>query len=180
MKKTKQVGGSHYEKLKIQPIEYIMANDLGFCEGCVVKYVTRYEDKGGALDLMKAKQCIDFIIDEKYGNQSTTYNITKDDIKKFKNILKLESNKITFDSESETELAKSINRISDEFLGNFNDKLDPDVLASNSILSGIMSKAEFICETKIDRNAKKEILLNMLYYARDISIGCINRHREQK
>ena len=32
-----QIGGSHYKKLKIQPVEYIMANDLGFCEGSAIK-----------------------------------------------------------------------------------------------------------------------------------------------
>lgn len=66
MKKTKdnQVGGNHYRKLKIQPIEYIMANQLGYCEGNVVKYITRWEDKGGVQDLDKAIQYINFIKDE--------------------------------------------------------------------------------------------------------------------
>jgi hypothetical protein len=42
-----QVAGDHYKKLKIQPIEYIMANQLPFAEGCIVKYATRWRDKGG-------------------------------------------------------------------------------------------------------------------------------------
>lgn len=58
-----QVAGDHYKKLKIQPIEYIMANQLPFAEGCIVKYVTRWRDKGGVDDLRKAKQFIDFIIE---------------------------------------------------------------------------------------------------------------------
>ena len=49
-----QVGGNHYKGKGIQPIEYIFANDLGFCEGNVVKYVTRYKEKGGAADIDKA------------------------------------------------------------------------------------------------------------------------------
>ncbi len=49
-----QVGGSHYKELAFQPIEYIMANDLGWCEGNVVKLITRWKDKGGVQDLDKA------------------------------------------------------------------------------------------------------------------------------
>ena len=45
-----QVGGDHYRNLKIQPIEYILANGLGFCEGNVVKYITRYKHKGQAIE----------------------------------------------------------------------------------------------------------------------------------
>ncbi len=49
-----QVGGNHYKKLKIQPVEYIMANNLGFCEGSAIKYITRWRDKGGVQDIDKA------------------------------------------------------------------------------------------------------------------------------
>ena len=59
---TSQVGGNHYSGRKIQPIEYILANGLGFCEGNVVKYITRYKDKGGLEDLHKARHYIDFLI----------------------------------------------------------------------------------------------------------------------
>ena len=37
----KQESGTHYKDKGIQPIVYIHANNLGFCEGNVVKYVTR-------------------------------------------------------------------------------------------------------------------------------------------
>lgn len=50
--KDKQIGGSHYQ-LKIQPIDYILQNDLGFIEGNVVKYITRYRRKNGIEDLDK-------------------------------------------------------------------------------------------------------------------------------
>jgi hypothetical protein len=61
---THQEGGSHYKNKAIQPIEYIMANGLGFCEGNVVKYVTRYKDKNGIEDLKKARHYIDFLIED--------------------------------------------------------------------------------------------------------------------
>jgi len=59
----KQIGGSHYREKKIQPIEFIMANGLGFAEGCVIKYVTRHREKGGLEDLRKAKHYIEFLIE---------------------------------------------------------------------------------------------------------------------
>ena len=59
-----QEGGGHYKSLKIQPIEFIMANDLSYNQGNVIKYVTRYKDKNGIEDLRKAKHYIDFMIEE--------------------------------------------------------------------------------------------------------------------
>ena len=46
----------------IEPIDFIMSNELGYCEGNVVKYISRYQDKGGVVDLKKARQYIDFLI----------------------------------------------------------------------------------------------------------------------
>jgi hypothetical protein len=57
-----QVGGDHYRAKGIQPIEYIHANNLGFCEGNVVKYVTRWKDKGGESDLRKAIHYLELLI----------------------------------------------------------------------------------------------------------------------
>lgn len=57
-----QVGGDHYRAKGIQPIEYIHANNLGFCEGNVVKYVTRWKDKGGEADLRKAIHYLELLI----------------------------------------------------------------------------------------------------------------------
>lgn len=59
----RQEGGSHYKDKAIQPIEYIHANKLGFCEGNVVKYVTRWKDKNGIADLEKAKHYIELLIE---------------------------------------------------------------------------------------------------------------------
>ena len=47
----KQVGGTHYERMKIQPVEFIMANDIGYFEGNVIKYICRYKHKNGIEDL---------------------------------------------------------------------------------------------------------------------------------
>ena len=57
-----QVGGEHYIGQGIQPIEYILANELDFCEGNVVKYITRWRYKNGLEDLYKAKHYIEFLI----------------------------------------------------------------------------------------------------------------------
>jgi hypothetical protein len=48
-----QVGGSHYKDHAIQPWDYIIANNLGYLEGNVVKYITRWRQKGGVDDLRK-------------------------------------------------------------------------------------------------------------------------------
>ena len=53
----------HYD-MEIQPITYIMANGLGFCEGNIVKYVSRYKDKGGVEDLKKARHYLDMLIEQ--------------------------------------------------------------------------------------------------------------------
>ena len=58
-----QVGGDHYKKLKIQPVEYIYANNIGYMEGNVIKYVTRWRDKNGVADLLKARHYIDLLLE---------------------------------------------------------------------------------------------------------------------
>jgi hypothetical protein len=58
----KQVSGNHYKDKGIQPIIYIHANNLGFCEGNVVKYVTRWREKGGVADLRKAIHYLELLI----------------------------------------------------------------------------------------------------------------------
>ena len=63
-----QTGGTHYKSLAIQPVEYIHKNGIGFCEGSVIKYVTRWRDKGGIQDLEKAKHFIDLLIEMERAN----------------------------------------------------------------------------------------------------------------
>ena len=63
MATSKQVGGDRYAVMNIQPIEFILANELGFCEGNVIKYLCRYRRKNGLEDLKKARQYLDFLIE---------------------------------------------------------------------------------------------------------------------
>jgi len=60
---TKQVGGNHYSKLAIQPVEYITKNKLTYLQGNVIKYITRYKDKNGLEDLQKARHYVDMLIE---------------------------------------------------------------------------------------------------------------------
>lgn len=64
-----QVGGDHYAKMVVQPAEYILKNKLGFAEGNVVKYISRWRSKGGVSDLRKAKHYIDLLIDIEVGKR---------------------------------------------------------------------------------------------------------------
>ena len=64
-----QVGGTHYSDLAIEPIDVITANNLGFCEGNVIKYIARWKAKNGVEDLKKARWYIDFLIEVENGNK---------------------------------------------------------------------------------------------------------------
>jgi hypothetical protein len=53
----------HYKKGKLEPNDFIEANDMNFAEGCIVKYITRYKFKGTPVeDLKKARDYIDRLI----------------------------------------------------------------------------------------------------------------------
>lgn len=69
-----QVGGDHYKTKAIQPVEYIHANGLGFCEGNVVKYVSRWRDKNGLKDLEKARHYLDILIQLESRNDLARHN----------------------------------------------------------------------------------------------------------
>ena len=43
----------HYKNFKIQPIDFIQENELGFCEGNIIKYICRYKNKNKDEDLDK-------------------------------------------------------------------------------------------------------------------------------
>jgi hypothetical protein len=58
-----QVGGGHYVKQAIQTWDYIAANGIGYFEGNVIKYVSRWKDKGGVQDLEKARHYLDKLIE---------------------------------------------------------------------------------------------------------------------
>jgi len=57
-----QVGGTHYQK-KIQVWDFIVQNEIPYLEGCVIKYVSRWRDKGGIEDLRKAQHYIQKLIE---------------------------------------------------------------------------------------------------------------------
>ena len=59
----RQEGGDHYRSLPIQPTEVIHRNGIGFIEGNVIKYVTRWRKKGGIEDLRKARHYLDLLIE---------------------------------------------------------------------------------------------------------------------
>ena len=59
---TTQVGGSHYTRMAIQPLEYVIANGIGFVEGSVIKYVSRWRFKNGLEDLRKAHHMLGVLI----------------------------------------------------------------------------------------------------------------------
>lgn len=68
--KDYQIGGSHYKDKGIQPIEYILANSLDFCEGNVIKYVSRWRQKNGLDDLLKAKHYLEFLIERECNDRT--------------------------------------------------------------------------------------------------------------
>jgi hypothetical protein len=76
-----QVAGDHYKKQAIQPAEYIHANKIGFFEGNVIKYVTRWRDKGGIEDLRKARHYIDMLIELELQVPNSTYRTSEHNAK---------------------------------------------------------------------------------------------------
>ena len=58
-----QAGGNHYKDMAIQPTEYITKNKLGFIEGNIVKYISRWRFKNGIEDLKKIKHYVDLLIE---------------------------------------------------------------------------------------------------------------------
>ena len=60
---SKQVAGSHYQ-LPIEPWDFIVKNNLGYLEGNIIKYITRYKKKNGIEDLLKAQHYLEKLIEE--------------------------------------------------------------------------------------------------------------------
>lgn len=69
-----QVGGNHYKSFKIQPIEFITINGLGYIVGNIIKYVCRYKVKNGIEDLRKARHYIDMLIESELKEQAFARN----------------------------------------------------------------------------------------------------------
>ncbi len=62
----KQVGGSHYKTMKIQPSIFINENKLPFAEGNAIKYICRHSLKGKKEDVLKAIHYLEMIIERDY------------------------------------------------------------------------------------------------------------------
>lgn len=72
---SRQVGGDHYKKMKIQPWDlfgsiFNLDEQIGFYLGNVYKYLMRYDSKNGIEDLMKAKHYLEKLIEVKRGAAS--------------------------------------------------------------------------------------------------------------
>jgi hypothetical protein len=83
-----QIGGNHYKTCKIQPIEYCFHNKLNVCQSKVVKYITRYKDKGGIEDLKKVIHMTQLLIELEYGKtkddgKECTDDVISEDLKGF-------------------------------------------------------------------------------------------------
>lgn len=65
----KQINGNHYKSMKIQPVEYITANNLSFIEGNIIKYVSRYREKNGMEDIRKAHHMLELLAELEYGEE---------------------------------------------------------------------------------------------------------------
>ena len=77
-----QVGGNHYQTMKIQPAEFINKNEMKFAEGNAIKYICRHVNKGGLQDLQKAKHYIDMIIERDYGDDAEKSKVFDQVLKK--------------------------------------------------------------------------------------------------
>lgn len=67
----RQVSGNHY-KLPVEPWDYVIANDLGYLEGNIIKYISRYKKKNGLQDLQKALHYLEKLIEVQQGKGNNT------------------------------------------------------------------------------------------------------------
>lgn len=63
-----QEGGSHYKDMLIQPVEFIVKNNIAFLEANVIKYVCRHRNKNGIQDLDKAIHYLELAKELYYGD----------------------------------------------------------------------------------------------------------------
>ena len=73
----KQIGGSHYQKYKIQPSKFVIENELLYPEGCAIKYIIRHRDKGKKQDILKAIHFLEMIIERDYPDIPETKTLPK-------------------------------------------------------------------------------------------------------
>ncbi len=66
------VNPRHYQG-DIEPLDFIHAQKLGWCEANVVKYVTRWKRKNGVQDLLKAKFYLEYLIGKQKKMETKLY-----------------------------------------------------------------------------------------------------------
>ena len=65
----KQIAGSHYKNLKIQPVEFCQKNELNYCESAIIKYVCRHRNKNGAEDIQKVIHYAELLLELEYADK---------------------------------------------------------------------------------------------------------------
>ena len=69
----KQIGGSHYKLMVMQPSEFINKNRLQFAEGSAIKYICRHSAKGKEEDIKKAIHYLEMILERDYSDKKESW-----------------------------------------------------------------------------------------------------------
>ena len=80
----KQIGGSHYQNMVMQPSEFINKNKLPFAEGSAIKYICRHAAKGKQEDIHKAIHYLEMILDRDYQDTQPKEESWTDGYKKWR------------------------------------------------------------------------------------------------
>ena len=92
-----------YYRKGIETTDYIVSHSMNYLEGNIIKYVTRYKDKGGLVDLKKAEWYLARLIQEaeKPDFELSTLEevIAEEEISKFINDTTIEYKSFTTDKE---------------------------------------------------------------------------------
>jgi hypothetical protein len=88
----KQVGGSHYKDMKIQPSRFINENRLPFAEGSAIKYICRHAAKGKEQDIEKAIHYLEMIKERDYEDRSQSKLTTKINYRRTKKEIRSKNN----------------------------------------------------------------------------------------
>ena len=65
----RQVGGTHYRDMPIQPTEIAVRNELGWCESNAIKYILRHSTKHGKQDILKAIHYLELLMEYHYADE---------------------------------------------------------------------------------------------------------------
>ena len=60
----------HYSRWKIEPVQFMMENEIPYVEGNVIKYIMRWRYKGGLEDLHKAQEYLNILVKNELENSS--------------------------------------------------------------------------------------------------------------